>query len=91
MRIAKTYPTITKETITKRGLAHPDAISPSGCRRPRWRMPLLLHPSVPATERGAQVIIQHLHPHLEQSMCPLLRPPHLLLLHHPLAHYLIDR
>jgi hypothetical protein len=59
------------------------------CRRHRWLGSLYFW--IPGIEGGAEVIMEHLHPHLEQSMRAVLRPPHLLLLHHPLAHHLIDR
>jgi len=78
-----------RETSTHRGFARLDAISPSGSRRRRRLGPL--HSRIPCSECGAEVVIQHLHPHLEQPMGPVLRPPHLVLLRHPRAYHLIDR
>jgi hypothetical protein len=55
---------LNQETITNRGLAYPDAGSSSGCRRQRWLGSIYFW--IPFTEGGVQVIIEHLHPHLEQ-------------------------
>jgi len=59
-RIDWTY--ALSETTTKRGLAQSNAVSPSGCRC-RLRLGPL-HFSIPPTERGLQIIIEHLYPHV---------------------------
>src|SRR4051812_19063245 len=50
-----------------------------------------LQPGIPAVERRPQVVVEDLDADLEQPMRPRPGPPHLLLLHHPLADHLIDR
>jgi len=37
------------------------------------------------------LFIEHPGPYLQQKVRPTLTPAHLLLLHHPFAHHLIDR
>jgi hypothetical protein len=45
---------------------------------------------VPALEVTAELLIEHTGSNLQQSMCAVRCPPHLLLLDKPLADYLID-
>ncbi len=46
---------------------------------------------VPAAEVSGKVLVEHARSDLEQEMGPSLRPAHLLLLNHSLAHHLVDR
>src|SRR5207302_5713640 len=46
---------------------------------------------VSATEDVGELVVQHPGAYLEQLVCSPRRPAHLLPLHHPLAHDLVDR
>jgi hypothetical protein len=48
-------------------------------------------PGYQRTKVSAELVIEHLRPHLEQIVRAGLAPSHLLLLHHALAHPLIHR
>lgn len=56
-------------------------LSAGGC--PKARVPLAKQP--------LQLVVQNLRTHLDQKVGTLLRPLHLLLLHHPLTDYLVHR
>jgi hypothetical protein len=45
---------------------------------------------MPALEVASQLLIEHTGSDLQQPMCAVRCPPHLLLLYEPLADYLVD-
>lgn len=49
-----------------------------------------LHPRIPLLEALPQLGVEHSIAQLQQEMRPRLAPPHLLLLHEPLAHEAVD-
>jgi hypothetical protein len=45
---------------------------------------------MPTFECSSQLLIEHSSPDLQETMCAVRRPPHLLLFDEPFADYLVD-
>src|SRR5258707_12964346 len=54
-------------------------------------LPLRAEIRIPAREGVLPLFVEHAGSYLQEEMCSTLAPSHLLFLHHPLAHDLIDR
>src|ERR1700752_4228873 len=66
---------------------------PGGSRR-FLGLSLMAEIRIPAPEGVLPLFVEHPGSHLQEKMCSMLAPPHLLFLHHlrhPFAHDLIDR
>src|ERR1700680_997527 len=53
-------------------------------------LPLRAEIRIPAPEGILPLFVEHPSSYLQEKMCSTLAPSHLLFLHHPFAHYLID-
>src|SRR5271169_1547545 len=62
----------------------------SGGSRRFLGLPLRTEIRIPAPEGILPLFVEHPSSYLQEEMCSLLAPSHLLFLHHPLAHDLID-
>ena len=54
-------------------------------------LPLRAEIRIPTSEGVLPLFVEHPSSYLQEKMCSLLAPSHLLFLHHPFAHNLIDR
>src|SRR5260370_38791123 len=62
----------------------------SGGSRRFLGLPLRAEIRIPAPEGVLPLFVEHPNSYLQEKMCSTLAPSHLLFLHHPFAHNLID-
>src|ERR1700716_1782810 len=62
----------------------------SGGSRRFLGLPLRAEIRIPAPEGILPLFVEHPSSYLQEKMCSMLAPSHLLFLHHPFAHDLID-
>src|SRR6266446_10221590 len=62
----------------------------SGGSRRFLGLPLRAEIRIPASEGVLPLFVEHTSSYLQEEMCSTLAPSHLLFLHHPFAHDLID-
>src|SRR5712691_3997793 len=83
----RTVGLLRKQWLTARDRKGGARLAPSGHHRRR----VGAEPRIPLAERGLPFPIQHPGADLQQQISTPLTPPHLLLFHHPLAHYVVHR
>ncbi len=77
--------------FTPAGTAAEETGRNRGRAKPLFFVASAVELGVPATEDVGELIVQHPGAHLEEWVRAAQRPAHLLPLHHPLAHDLVDR